>query len=152
MPTPTLTDRLHHDANESSTPDPPSPFGKFRKKLRAGSYDALIGAGLRHTLRGAAADDGLEVEIGALRLTLVRLLNEESDPTRLAAGVSRIAGVAVQAARVRNTPDADVAHIRSFLERELDILEREIEEGQNSGSPHDPNQTMLLAGTSHPAQ
>ena len=111
--------------------DPPengsqqSLLARFRERLVAGSYDAVIGEGLRSTLRGAAADTGLEAEIGALRLVLVRLLNEECDPSRLAAGVSRVAGVAIQAARLRNGSDADLDEMRTLLVRELDAMERE---------------------------
>lgn len=100
-------------------------LARFRERLAAGNYDAVIGHGLRRTLRGAAADTGLEAEIGALRLALVRLLNEEHDPSRLAAGVSRIAAVAVQAARLRNGPDAGLDEIRSLMLRELDAVERD---------------------------
>lgn len=78
----------------------------FQARLATGDYDALLGAGLREALRGAAADDGLEAEIGALRLALARLLQEEGDPSRLATGVARVAGVAVQAARLRRVPGA----------------------------------------------
>lgn len=73
----------------------------FRARLAAGDYDALLGPGRRETLRGAAADPGLDAEVGALRVALARLLEEEGDASRLAAGVARIAGVAVQAARLR---------------------------------------------------
>lgn len=121
--------------SRSSPPEelPSEPSGEqqsllslFRQHLLAGSYDALIGQGLRSTLRGAAADTGLEAEIGALRLALVRLLNEERDPSRLAAGVSRVAGVAIQAARLRSGPDVDLEQIRAFMLGELDAIEREL--------------------------
>lgn len=111
--------------NASAVADQRRILATFRKRLAAGNYDALIGQGLRRTLHGAAADQGLEAEIGALRLTLIRLLNEESDPSRLAVGVSRIAGVAVQAARLRNAPEADLESIRTLLLRELDAVEQE---------------------------
>lgn len=110
---------------------------RFRDRLADGNYDAVIGAGLKRTLHGAAADTGLEAEIGALRLTLVRLLNEERDPSRLAAGVSRVAAVAVQAARLRNAPEADVAEIRTALLRELDAVEREYSLAASQGGGDD---------------
>ena len=97
----------------------------FRKRLEAGNYDAILGLGLRRTLRGAAADSGLEAETGALRLALVRLLTDESDPSRLAAGVARLTTVSVQVARLRNAPDADLDAIRAHLIRELDAIELE---------------------------
>lgn len=119
-------DRALHGGSDASPPaDSRTALDRFRERLLAGNYDALIGRGLRRTLRGAAADASLEAEIGALRLTLVRLLNEEHDPSRLAAGVSRVAGVAVQAARLRTSPDADLEQIRALLLREIDAVERE---------------------------
>jgi hypothetical protein len=127
MPTPSDRDiAFHHDR---ATPDPNDPravLARFRQRLRAGSYDALLGHGLRRTLQGAAADAGLEAEIGALRLTLIRLLHEEHDPSRLAASVARIAGVAVQAARLRVGSDTDLETIRTHLLRELEAVEQDV--------------------------
>ncbi|MGH2615542.1 MAG: hypothetical protein ACRDJC_09910 [Thermomicrobiales bacterium] len=97
----------------------------FRARLAAGDYDAVLGPGLRGALRGAAADPGLDAEIGALRLALARLLDEERDASRLATGVARVAGVAVQAARLRQGHDADVEKISTYLQRELAAIEAE---------------------------
>jgi hypothetical protein len=110
------------DTGEREQPDTPS---LFRARLAAGDYDALIGQGLRRTLQHAAADATLEAEIGALRVALAKLLNEEDDPSRLAAGVSRVAGVAVQAARLRNSASADGESLRSAMLRALDEVEKE---------------------------
>jgi hypothetical protein len=49
------------------------------------------------------SDAGLAEEIGALRFVLQRLLAEEDDLARLAAGVARIASVVVQAAKAQQT-------------------------------------------------
>lgn len=102
----------------------PHTLSLFRTRLAAGDYDAVIGKGLRRTLQGAAADATLEAEVGALRVALAKLLREEDDPTRLAAGVSRVAGVAIQAARLRNA-SADVESFRNTFLRELDAFEKE---------------------------
>lgn len=115
--------RGEDSATQSS--DPRDLLARFRDRLLAGSYDAVIGQGLRRTLRAAARDTGLETEIGALRLALARLLMEEGDPSRLAAGVSRVAAVAVQAARLRNGPHADLDEIRALMLRELEAVETE---------------------------
>ncbi len=122
------TSALPEEEEPKAPDDPRILLARFRKGLEAGSYYLVVGQGLQRTLRGAAADVSLEAEIGALRLTLVRLLNEERDPSRLAAGVSRVAGVAVQAARLRQGPDADLEQIRSMLLREVDALEREYDQ------------------------
>ncbi len=105
--------------------DPRELLARFRERLLTGSYNAVIGQGLPRTLRAASRDTGLETEIGALRLALVRLLMEEDDPSRLAAGISRVAGVAVQAARLRGGPRADLDEMRALMLRELDAMEKE---------------------------
>jgi hypothetical protein len=64
---------------------------------------------LGEVLAQAAAERSLVDEIGALRVTLARLLAEEEDPSKLAAGVARIAGVAIQAARAQRQLGEDAA-------------------------------------------
>ena len=129
----------------------------FRARLAGGDYDAVLGPGLRGTLRGAAADAGLEAEIGALRLALVRLLDEERDPSRLAAGVARVAGVAVQAARLRQGGDADAEEIRAVMLRALAAFEAERDgkgdrdnvavddDGGVAGAPDEARRCLLVA-------
>jgi hypothetical protein len=79
----------------------------FRARLTAGDYNALLGPGLRDMLRGAAADMSLQDEIGALRIAIARLLREEGDAQRLAAGLARVTDVSVRAARLRGASDAE---------------------------------------------
>jgi hypothetical protein len=79
------------------------PVPGFRQRLDAASYHALLGEALRAVLTQAAADRSLGDEIGALRVTLARLLVEEEDAAKLAVSVARVAAVAVQAARVQAT-------------------------------------------------
>ncbi|HEU5431124.1 MAG TPA: hypothetical protein VFU81_05645 [Thermomicrobiales bacterium] len=68
---------------------------------RDGGVDA---AGIEERLARAAADPGLDEEIGAVRVTLLRLLRDEDvDPLKLALAVARLAAVAVQAAKARQT-------------------------------------------------
>lgn len=80
------------------------------------------GARLAAALSRAAADPGLDEEVGALRLTLVRLLREEAaDPLKVATAVARLAAVGVQAARTRRAlaedgPDDLLAAVESWLE------------------------------------
>jgi hypothetical protein len=78
-------------------------------------------------LRSAAAEPGLETEIGAVRIALLRLLDEEADPARLATGVARLTAVAVQAGHLqaRAAPEDGLAEIGAILQRELDALDRE---------------------------
>ena len=80
------------------------------------------GARLAAALARAAADPGLDEEVGALRLTLARLLREEeADPLKVATAVARLAAVGVQAARTRRAlaedgPDELLAAVESWLE------------------------------------
>ncbi|MDQ3692155.1 MAG: hypothetical protein M3464_00810 [Chloroflexota bacterium] len=75
---------------------------EFRRRLQAASYRELFGAALVTVLAQAAAERPLADEIGALRVTLARLLVEEEDVGKLATSVARVAAVAVQAARVQS--------------------------------------------------
>ena len=85
------------------------PAAEFRARIEAGDYRALLGAALTAVIQQAAAAPGLDDEIGMLRVVLARLLIEEDDPNRLAAGASRIVHVAVQAARARHALRGDQA-------------------------------------------
>lgn len=85
---------------------------KFRERLEQGEYAALFDDHLSKVMHQAAmavAERGLVDEIGALRLVLARLLMEEDDLSKLAANVTRVASVAVQAARAQRAISGDVA-------------------------------------------
>lgn len=99
----------------------------FHARLATGDYERVIGAELRRVLQDAAAAPDLDQEIGALRVSLARLIQEERDPSRLAAGVARLAGVAVQAVKVRNGGKPEEDGILAILERTLADIERESE-------------------------
>ena len=116
-----------HDPGEDEDADSDR-LATFRARVAAGDYDAVLAPGLREVLRGAAADPGLDAEIGAMRLALVRLLDEERDASRMAVGVARVAGVAVQAARLRQGSDAGTEEIQSILRRVLADVDAETEQ------------------------
>lgn len=85
---------------------------RFRERLEQGEYTALFDDHLSKVLHQAAtavSERGLIDEIGALRLVLARLLMEEDDLTKLASNVTRVASVAVQAARAQRAISGDVA-------------------------------------------
>jgi hypothetical protein len=98
----------------------------FRARLAAGNADALVSPELREGLRVVAADAGVEAEVGALRVALARLLEEEGDASRLAAGVARVAGVAVQAAKLRQGGGNEETQV--MLRRVLAQIDAEVEE------------------------
>jgi hypothetical protein len=63
----------------------------FWQRVGRGDYGDLLDERVRKVLGKAAAEEGLVLEIGALRLVLLRVLTEEADPVRQALGVSRAA-------------------------------------------------------------
>jgi hypothetical protein len=91
-----------------------------------------------------SGEPGLGEEIGALRFVLQRLLAEEDDLARLAAGVARIASVVVQAAKAQQTmtgnrPDELAAALMRALE-ELDSEEaHDVMGGQAAIPRRDPD-------------
>lgn len=85
---------------------------RFRERLKHGEYAALLDEKMSRVIAQAASamtEQGLADEIGALRVVLVRLLEEEDDVSKLAASVARVASVAVQAARAQRAINGDAA-------------------------------------------
>jgi hypothetical protein len=97
----------------------------FRARLRTGDYDAVIGRQLRRALREASAIPDLDAEIGALRLTLIRLLQEESDPSRLASSVARLGAVAAHISRLRRNSHDGHNEIGAYLSHTLAEIDAE---------------------------
>src|SRR5947209_8363960 len=89
--------------------DKPDLAADFRDRIEAGEYRHLLGDALNSVIQQAAEAQGLDEEIGMLRVVLARLLIEEEDPARLAANAARIAHVSVQAARARHALRGDQA-------------------------------------------
>jgi hypothetical protein len=82
--------------------------GEDAREFRFGSTatrdGGAAGAAIDDMLARAAAAPGLDEEIGAVRVTLLRVLrDDEADPLKLALAVARLAAVAVQAAKARQT-------------------------------------------------
>lgn len=103
----------HREADVPDTTDdwtPPDELAiEFQRRLASGDYRTLFGEALSVAIQRAAEERGLADEIGILRVVLARLLVEERDPAQLAASVSRVAGVAIQAARAQRTIDGEQA-------------------------------------------
>lgn len=81
----------------------------------------MRGDALETVLEQAATERKLIDEVGALRITLTRLLLEEDDVGRLATSVARVAAVAVRAAQIRSAiaterPDDVAAEIARTLD------------------------------------
>lgn len=82
---------------------------EFRRRLDEGDYRRLFDEKLKAVIAQAAVERGLADEIGALRVVLARLLLEETDLSKLVAGVSRLASVTVQAARAQRAIAGEMA-------------------------------------------
>lgn len=101
-------------ADETPAPEewraPPDELAiEFQRRLATGDYRALFGEALHDAIQRAAEERGLADEIGILRVVLARLMVEERDPAQLAASVSRVVGVAIQAARAQRAISGEQA-------------------------------------------
>ena len=76
---------------------------RFRERIALGRYDDLFETPVRNVLREGAAIRGVDEELGAIRFALAKLLAEELDASKLAAGVARLTSAAVQAMRLGRT-------------------------------------------------
>ncbi len=95
---------------------------RFLARVQAGEYRALGEPGLAETVARAGEPRGLATEIGMIRVALARLLEEEGDAGKFAAGVARLVAVAVQAARMEQATgpggiEADLATVLAALRR-----------------------------------
>jgi hypothetical protein len=99
---------------------------RFRERVERGRYDELLDLPVRKVLREGAAIRGLEEELGALRFALAKLLAEELDASKLAAGVARLTSAAVQAMKLGQAiGDATDESLADLLNRILIDLEAE---------------------------
>jgi len=73
--------------------------GKFRKRAESGDFAILFSGQMRETLDRAAMDAELNMELGALRVALVRALQEIEDPAEMSTMIARIANASARAAR-----------------------------------------------------
>lgn len=94
-------------------------FHRFRQRAKHGQFDRLLEVPTKRMLDQAAAIKGFEIEIGALRFGLMRVLAEETDPTRLALALARLSNAGVRARQA----NADVEEERGE-ETEAEWLDR----------------------------
>jgi len=81
----------------------------FRERLEAGDYRELFGGRLGEVMAQAAEKAGVADELGALRIVLARLMEEEDDLVVLAGLVARVASVSIQAARLQRAISGQLA-------------------------------------------
>ena len=72
---------------------------KFRSRVEGGDFAILFSGKMQETLERAAEDAQLGLELGALRVALVRALQEIEDPGEMSTMVSRIANASARTAR-----------------------------------------------------
>ena len=72
---------------------------KFRSRVESGDFAILFSGQMQETLERAAADAQLGLELGALRVALVRAMQEIEDPGELATMVARLANASARTAR-----------------------------------------------------
>lgn len=99
---------------------------RFRTRIAAGRYDDLFDVPVRNVLREGAAIRGLDEELGAIRFALAKLLAEELDASKLAAGVARLTSAAVQTMKLdQSMGDSADRSLADVLNEILIDLERE---------------------------
>ena len=98
----------------------------FRKRVELGRYEDLLDLPVRKVLREGAAIRGVDEELGAIRFALAKLLAEEQDASKLAAGVARLTSSAVQAMKLGQAMgDATDESLADLLNQILIDLEKE---------------------------
>ena len=73
---------------------------KFRSRVESGEFAILFAGKMQETLDRAAEDAQLGLELGALRVALVRALQEIDDPAELSMAISRLTNAAARTSRV----------------------------------------------------
>jgi hypothetical protein len=81
----------------------------FRARLESGDYRELFGGGLGEVMAQAAEQADVSDELGALRIVMARLMEEEDDLVVMAGLVARVASVSIQAARIQRAITGQLA-------------------------------------------
>lgn len=81
----------------------------FRQRMAGGNYRDLLAREVAQIITQAGREGSLIEEIGALRVVLTRLLDEEDDPRRLAESIPRVVGATVRALKTQRTIDGETA-------------------------------------------
>jgi hypothetical protein len=80
---------------------------RFRHAAKRGDYRGLLDASVWQLFAEAAAQRGFQVEIGALRFALARLVAEETDPRHLATHLARVTTTILRAAEAHDRAQTD---------------------------------------------
>jgi hypothetical protein len=120
---------VHPEKRSAEERDPRSELReRFQERMAHGRYDDLFAASLRMVLREGAAVRGVDIELGAIRFTIAKLLAEEPDAGKLAVSIARLTTAAVQLIKLGQTlGDAADASLAALLEEILIELDEEDE-------------------------
>jgi hypothetical protein len=94
-------------ATPPTAPPVEPPTSAFQRLLASGRLADLLSQRLAQALAEAGRRETLTDEIGALRVVLLRLLDEEDDPHRLATDIARIVNAIVHALRAQRVLAGD---------------------------------------------
>jgi hypothetical protein len=75
---------------------------KFGSRVESGEFAILFSGKMQETLARAAEDAQLGLELGAVRVTLVRALQEIEDPGELSTMVARLANASARTVRAND--------------------------------------------------
>jgi hypothetical protein len=108
----------------------------FRERVARGDYNQLYDPAMRLLMKDGAAIKGIDEELGAVRYALAKLVNEEEDAGKLAAGVARLASAAERLLRVVK-PNADESsdNVITAINQILIDLERDARAARQAGRP-----------------
>lgn len=73
----------------------------FDQRLAAGDYRQLLGPELNQIIRQAAAAEGVDDELGAIRYAMAYVLANETDPERLAKSIAKLGVAGIQAQKTK---------------------------------------------------
>ena len=144
--------RFQEEAGERTCDPSAEHRERFRERVKQGRYDELLDEPVRMVLRDGAAIRGVDEELGAIRFALAKLLAEELDASKLAAGVARLTTAAVQAMKMGQTIGDEVdASLADLLNEILIDLEKESQVARaarkEGGDDRAWRQDLELAGT-----
>ncbi len=126
-------DRPSAESGDQLPDQPPTPY---ERALETGSLDELHATSINRLIQQAAVDvdrKGVVDELGALRIVLTRLVNEQQDLDALTANVTRVATVALQAARTQRTIGQGTA---ALIAGALDLILDEIRKDHETRDRH----------------
>ena len=84
-------------------------YHRFQRKVERGEFNHLLDGSMTKIIIEAAQAQTRTLELGAMRVAIMRLLAEEIDPTRMAFGIARLSNAIT---RLLTAPQTDTSHLR----------------------------------------